>query len=470
MTRYRMLCLAVMAAWLVTGCSGSDSSTKDAVVNDVTTTDPGADLTQPDVPQTEDIAVQPDEGTPQDTLVEDIADEDASPSDVPSQDVTPDPGADPGLPCVGEFCAAGPDSAPNPRLMGPFPVGIKTVTYTDPDNPNPDGSPRVLKTEIWYPTTEEFRDGERYAYDPMSDGTDALREKYSDIDIGIFPCDGVWNPPVLRGNGRFPLVVFSHGAYGIRFQSVFYTLHLASHGYVVIAPDHQLNTLYEIMVDGWNGADLIPSAMQRPFDVLFLIEKFAQRNADPEDEFYDLLDMQNVGVTGHSFGGLTSFLVVKDPRVKAIVPMAPEGSMINAVATILDFPFIEDIHVPTMMMGGVLDKTLNYQGSMADVFPTLNPPKWFLTLNRGGHYTFTDMCRMKLEELADRWGDAEDAMNDGCNPETNWNYLDSHEATLHYAVAFFNLFLRNSPDSAAYLTAEAGADFGDEISFQAVPE
>ena len=158
------------------------------------------------------------------------------------------------------------------------------------------------------------------------------------------------------------------------------------------------------------------------------------------------------------------------PRGRRYGVSAVDALTAFAVATVLEFPFLEDIHVPTLMMGGVLDRTLNYQTSMADVYPSINPPKWFLTLNRGGHYTFTDMCRMKLEDLAELWGDAEDAMDDGCNPETNWNYLESHEATLHYAIAFLNRYLRDSPGSADYLTAEAGADFGDEIVFVANPE
>ena len=38
--------------------------------------------------------------------------------------------------------------------------------------------------------------------------------------------------------GRFPLVVFSHGYGGLRTQSSFLTAHLASWGFVVAAPDH----------------------------------------------------------------------------------------------------------------------------------------------------------------------------------------------------------------------------------------
>ena len=35
------------------------------------------------------------------------------------------------------------------------------------------------------------------------------------------------------------VIVFSHGYSGIRFQSVFFTEWMASHGYLVVAPDHQ---------------------------------------------------------------------------------------------------------------------------------------------------------------------------------------------------------------------------------------
>ena len=93
-----------------------------------------------------------------------------------------------------------------------------------------------------------------------------------------------------------------------------------------------------------------------------------------------------------------------------------------------------------------------------------------LTVNRGGHYTFTDMCRMNLEELQERWGDAKDALKDGCDPENNWDYREAQKAINLYTAAFLNTFIRHSPGSAQWLTPEAGAEFGDEIEFVAVPE
>lgn len=372
--------------------------------------------------------------------------------------------------CHDDVCVAGPDSAPNPMEFGPFPVGVQRVVWEDPNNPNPDDSARVLKVEIWYPTTEAYRDGEKYAYDPKIDGTDAVREKFADVDIGTFPSAAVWEAPVRTDAGKFPLVLFSHGAYGIRYQSVFYTAQLASHGYVVVAPDHQLNTLYEIWINGWNGVDLFPSALARPLDLIFLMDQMQARGEDPEDEFYGLLNMDKVASTGHSFGGLTSYLVTGDSRIKAIIPMAPEGSMVNVLAGTFYAPFVEELVLPTLMMGGVMDKTLDYEKSQWQIWETQQAPKWFLKLNRGGHYTFTDVCRMDLDALIPYWDDADDALLDGCDVENNWNYLEAHAVINMYAIGFLNHFLRDSVGSAEYLTAEAGAEFGDEIEFFAVPE
>ena len=98
------------------------------------------------------------------------------------------------------------------------------------------------------------------------------------------------------------------------------------------------------------------------------------------------------------------------------------------------------------MMGGRLDRTLRYKESMADIFEQQGP-QVVLTVNRGGHYTFTDMCRMNLEELQERWGDAKDALKDGCDPENNWDYREAQKAINLYAAAFLNTFIRHSPGS-----------------------
>lgn len=46
----------------------------------------------------------------------------------------------------------------------------------------------------------------------------------------------------MAAPGPFPLVVYSHGNGGLRYVSAFLTEHLASHGFIVVAPDHVGNT------------------------------------------------------------------------------------------------------------------------------------------------------------------------------------------------------------------------------------
>lgn len=446
-----------LAAALVLGCGGSDGNSKDA-------TDPGQDVPVADVPGPDaqpEVAV---DVAPTDTTPADVAPGDTAPADTW---VNPNPG------CVGGFCAADKTHAPDPRQFGPFPVGVRTITYTDPDNLNEDGTPRVLKTEIWYPTTDEYKDGPFFAYDMRADGPQKLKDKLGTVDVGVFPVKAVQDAPVRKGDGAFPLVMFSHGAYGIRYQSVFFTVQLASHGYVVVAPDHERNTLYEIMTTGYDGPSLVFSALRRPFDIWFLMNEMAKKAQDPADDFYGAMDTNNVGMTGHSFGGLTSYLVTSDPRVKVIVPMAPAADMVDALANGFDDPvLISETSIPTMMMGGVMDKTLVYNANMHEPWTKQPAPKWFLTLKRCGHYTFSDICRLDLDKLVKEvgWVDADDALRDGCDPVNNWNYQEAWKAINLYGIGMLNWVLRGSDGSKAFLTPEAGAEYGAEIELEVVAE
>lgn len=484
----RRVAWAMLGVWLACGSGGGGSDPGG---------DPGTDLADggrdvvadvldvADVPgdpgmEGPDTVAPPDPGTTDESSDPAVGDApDGGQDGATDVNFEWDPSPTPG--CVDGFCAAGPDHAPDPRVPGPFPVGVRRVVFTDPGQVNYDGTPRTLVTEIWYPTTREYYDPHpKFAYDIREDIRKLPQFAHLldeiEVDIGTFPVDAVLDAPVRHGDGRFPLVLFSHGAFGIRYQSIFYTVPLASHGYIVVAPDHEKNTLYDLLAEGYSGTHLADSAVARPLDIRFLMDQMARWDADPTSDFYKTIQTDNVGITGHSFGGYTCFAAAYpsdengwaelDPRVKVIVPQAPAGYLLGALGI-----YGPDWHLPTLIEGGELDRTLEFQQAFKDPWDTLGAPKWFLDLKRGGHFTFSDLCRLNLLQVAEELGyeDAKNALTDGCG-EMNWDWREAHVAIRQYSIGLFNRILRHSPGSDVWLTAEAGSEYGDEIEFLSVTE
>ncbi|NOZ02256.1 MAG: hypothetical protein GXP54_10260 [Deltaproteobacteria bacterium] len=371
--------------------------------------------------------------------------------------------------CPDGFCPAGPGYAPDPTKMGPYPVGVRTVILVDhnPTNLNEDGTPRELRTEIWYPTTEEYRDGPHTVYAPLDEAPADLLPLFEGLDPGSIDTPAVRDAPVRPAGAPYPLVLFSHGAFAVRYQSVFFTVKLASHGYVVISPDHQNNTIWDLFRKGFDRELLGYSAWHRPLDATFLMDQMTEWTKDPANDFFQIIDTDHMGASGHSFGGFTSTAAAcLIPEVKAIVAMSPAAEM-----TFLSGCAPQDLPGAKMIMGGLMDNTLDYEVSYKGPWEMMPPPKWLLTLARGGHYTFTDMCRFNLAEVAEKTGysDAKEAMTDGCGAE-NWDFKEAQEAINLYAIGFFNRYLRGSPDSDKYLTPEAGKSYGNEIDLAVVKE
>jgi len=391
----------------------------------------------------------------------DVAVETAAPVDGLPWDADPDPG------CNGDLCAAGPLHAPDPAEWGPFPVGVTTMPVYLFDQ---HGEPRSLRVEIWYPTTDEFADGPFEFVDVYEDAPDEFKPDLEKVKDFIPPVEtrSTRDTPVRRGDGPYPVVLFSHGAYGVRYQSVFFTIPLASHGYVVASMDHPGNTLYEILTEGYSLDVVVLSAFDRPADAIISLTEVLARNEDPEDPFYKSMIPTKVGMSGHSFGGFLSLILgALDARIKAIVPMAPATGFADAMGHSL-----EDLEIPTMLMGGLLDNTLNPEQEFLPAWPKLPPPKGFLRFPTGGHYTFSDICCLDLVTVAEEldFGDAEDALEDGCG-EMNIPVAVAHPVINQLGIGFFNHYLRQSPGSLKYFDqAAAEAWSEDEVLYDWVAE
>jgi len=202
---------------------------------------------------------------------------------------------------------------------------------------------RTLPVQIWH---------------PLAPGTTGPTGFYFLQGIPFVSKNGILDPVPVPG--QFPLIVFSHGSFGINIQSLQLCETLASHGFVVVAPEHIGNTTQDLGEP--TEVPLSQSAVERPQDVSFIIDWMAAKAADPADPFYEAVDASVVGVAGHSFGGYTALamaagyagtppaVVLPDPRVAAIMPIAPASGWITDDE-------LAAIRVPTILLSGTLDTT-----------------------------------------------------------------------------------------------------------------
>ena len=364
--------------------------------------------------------------------------------------------------CSDDVCAAGPEQAPDPTARGPFTVGVRTelLEYVDSD-----GDERILKTEIWYPGVPGTGETTQYVYDLIAEAPPEADELLEGVTVNPLAADAYAGMSLDSEHGPYPVVFFSHGAYGVRFQSVFFTIHLASHGYIVVAPDHTDETLYDALVDGYDQVTLVNSAIQRGEDANFVVDHFVERDLQPDDFFFEAIDEDNMGFSGHSFGALiTLYEGGSNPHIRAAVPFAPATSLLALGGVEARY-----FPVPFMMHGGLMDETLSYEDEMLSFYNDAPPPKYLVELQRGGHYTYTDICLLDLSRLAGEVGfdDGVDALSDGCH-EDNIPFEEGQEIINTFSIGFLNYYLRRSPDSAQYFSAEAAAEYSDELRFEAL--
>lgn len=176
---------------------------------------------------------------------------------------------------------------------------------------------------------------------------------------------------LIPGDRKFPLVVLIHGITDNAPGAWNYLgPHLASHGYIVLAPSTGSNAS--------TRADIV----NHPGDVSFLIDTALGENAaDPI--FVGRVQAQKILVGGFSFGGLATYLFAyepqhQDPRTTAILLIAPARS--GAV------PVNPDLTL--LVLQGTDDPLISFNSSL-NVFQAANAPKYMVTLQGAGHIGFT---------------------------------------------------------------------------------
>ncbi len=331
-----------------------------------------------------------------------------------------------------------------PEERGAYPVGHLELRMDDLSTEPPGRS----TIGVWYPAAAAEGEPTRIA---------------SLIESGSF------DEAPLATDGPFPLVMFSHGNQGANFQSFTYYEHLASHGFVVAAPDHAGNRI----ADNPDDEETAAIALRRPADVMR-----AMVTVEADATLGPLVGGTARGISGHSFGGYTALALAgattdvdaANARCDAgtdsdifcpFTPYWPPGEVVEPPAGAEVFEaclamapggyaaFGDDgvaaIDIPVFLMGGTDDE---FTGTdIEPLWNALDEYRLWLTIERGGHMMFTDLCRLPganvIEGLAEL-----------CDPTTHIDVDRGLEIVNTYATAFFRFTLKGDEAMVAYLAAE----------------
>ena len=357
------------------------------------------------------------------------------------------------------FAALAETGLSNPEEPGAYPVGVTSTTFVDHSRTDPiTKGPRTLPTEIWYPAAEETRGL------PVNRLSDFFLKNQSPelallllagFGVELAEADKVFQNFSVRdariADGLFPLILFSHGNGGMRMQNASWCEHLASHGYIVVAPDHTGNCSVtfvngELMLFNSSKEAREQSAEDRPKDLSFLIDQMDLMNKGNDSRFLGRVDMERIGAAGHSFGGFTcSWLINDEPRVKAIIPMAGASDE------------RKNFECPVMLFIATEDATLSKErmDTLRNYYEESKGPRYAIEFKDAGHFSFTEMYQLK-PDFGDGVGKGTRITNgepvDYVGMETVFPLLNG------YSTAFYNKYLKGQQDCDAYLAENHNPD------------
>ena len=189
---------------------------------------------------------------------------------------------------------------------GPYTVGYRV---TELDYASSEGT-RTLRLAVWYPSSDTEGEAPRYN--------------------GLLESEGALLDAALASGGPFPVHVYSHGHQGYAEASGFFMEHLASHGFVVAAPDHTGNTTFD-------GADRATEIYYlRSEDLGATLDALAAAQGDLGFLAGKVDTTSGVTASGHSFGGYTLHNLAGATFDAAVIAACLDGSDTSSFCSTMD--------------------------------------------------------------------------------------------------------------------------------------
>ncbi|WP_163858592.1 alpha/beta hydrolase family protein [Paenibacillus elgii] len=350
-----------------------------------------------------------------------------------------------------------------PKPTGSYAVGTITYDWTDPNRKETyteaSYDRRELMVQVWYPAKENSG-GSVAPYLPPGFRSALSREfglpEFVLSYLDLVKTNSIIQAPLSDAEASYPVVLFSASNGGTRFQNTFQVEGLASRGYIVVGIEHTHHTIATVFSDGhvtgFQRMNLLDfSVMGREVnqvlvkDAQFVLDQVGRLNVnDPSGRFTGKIDMNRIGMMGHSLGGaVTVQMMLHDDRVKAGINM--DGTMFgdeipgsglnkpfmlmssaSSVAAETEEPNARDL----AKYGMTLERFDKITGeSLRRKNNALAGGGYLFTLGHTVHYSYSDFY---LYSPLVRW-------MDGTKPRT------AHRMINEYTVAFFDRYLKGMP-------------------------
>jgi Platelet-activating factor acetylhydrolase, isoform II len=348
-----------------------------------------------------------------------------------------------------------------PAPTGHFAVGRTMYTWinngeTDELAPSP-GAKREGVTWMWYPSAAATtaRPGE-YLPAPwrkaLAEDSGRLMSLFLTPDLALVRTHSWSDAEVSTEQRSYPVVIMRAGGGALTTDFTTLAEDLASHGYIVVGFDAPYRTFVVVLSGNRvvirppaNDPENLPADQANRLinrlllmwtsDTAFVVGQLEQLNAaDPSGKFTGRLDMQRLGMFGHSFGGAQALQFCHDhPRCKAGIDIdgAPYG---NVVQEGLKQPFLFLLSDHSREMVDPASRQIH--ADIQSIYERLPSGRLFLTIRGANHFSFSDQMLVKSHYLIGMIG------------LLGVGGLDGRRGlaiTADYVHTFFDVYLKDAP-------------------------
>ena len=292
---------------------------------------------------------------------------------------------------------------------------------------------RELIVQVWYPANA--KSNKKYSWvDYSSQRIESLSESFDVPKFMVRAIDRVSTDTYVETNPiqdtkEFPIIIFSHGFEGFRFQNTTQIQELVSHGYIVFALDHTYDATLTIFPNGtqieraqkycYNCEKedfrevFNPQIDTRISDIIFILDQIEKiKKNEIDTNFSNLLDLDKIGIFGHSFGGGTSLAAsILDSRIKSCLSL--DGWYVPIISDVYN----QEFDKPFLHLGQTKwSEVENYQ-ILDQILETKSGIGYKLSLQGAHHYDFTDSPH--LSNLASKFDLSSELKSDEILEVTN---------------------------------------------------